>query len=77
MQVAREVREEAGVEVENVHILGSQPWPIGVYIVLAHQCRFSQMGPCKRMLDPPYRHLRLLFASVGGPDRGPSLEPLW
>ena len=29
MQVAREVREEAGVEVENVHILGSQPWPIG------------------------------------------------
>ena len=29
VQVAREVREEAGVEVENVHILGSQPWPIG------------------------------------------------
>ncbi|CAL5218535.1 g224 [Coccomyxa viridis] len=27
--VAREVREEAGVEVKNVHILGSQPWPIG------------------------------------------------
>ena len=29
VQVAREVREEAGVEVESVHILGSQPWPIG------------------------------------------------
>ncbi|CAK0736539.1 hypothetical protein CVIRNUC_000762 [Coccomyxa viridis] len=27
--VAREVREEAGVDVESVHILGSQPWPIG------------------------------------------------
>lgn len=29
IQVAREVREEAGVEVDNIHILGSQPWPIG------------------------------------------------
>ena len=29
LQVAREVREEAGVDVESVHILGSQPWPIG------------------------------------------------
>ena len=29
MQVRREVREEAGVEVGPVHILGSQPWPVG------------------------------------------------
>ncbi len=28
-QVRREVREEAGVPVGAVHILGSQPWPVG------------------------------------------------
>ena len=37
MQVAREVREEAGVEVEDVHILGSQPWPIGESTGFEHQ----------------------------------------
>lgn len=25
----REVREEAGVSIGAVHILGSQPWPVG------------------------------------------------
>lgn len=29
MQVRRETREEAGVHVGTVHILGSQPWPVG------------------------------------------------
>ena len=29
LQVRREVREEAGVAVGPVHILGSQPWPVG------------------------------------------------
>ena len=38
------MREEAGVEVESVHILGSQPWPIGkaeVHPLLRHAASHS------------------------------------
>lgn len=37
--VARETREEAGVEVAAVDIVGSQPWPVGEAPCRACRCR--------------------------------------
>ena len=58
VQVAREVREEAGVEVENVHILGSQPWPIGKSTVLRINAAFVK-DPGNCMFDTPANHVHL------------------
>ena len=60
VQVAREVKEEAGVEVENVHILGSQPWPIGESTVLRiNAALVNDPGNC--LFDTPATHVHLLL----------------
>ncbi|MEM7070392.1 MAG: NAD(+) diphosphatase [Pseudomonadota bacterium] len=36
--VAREIHEEVGLEVENIHYLGSQPWPFPSSLMLGFIC---------------------------------------
>ena len=36
--MAREVGEEAGIRLASIHLLGSQPWPIGGAGCLLHCC---------------------------------------
>ena len=64
LQVRREVREEAGVAVGPVHILGSQPWPVGEAppVCVPHLpglCSFSG-----RLLNPPYHTASLLVMVI-------------
>ena len=50
LQVRRETREEAGIEVGAVHILGSQPWPMGAPAApcRALHCSCIGQGKCPR-----------------------------
>ena len=66
LQVAREVREEAGVDVESVHILGSQPWPIGeaeAHSLLRHAVSTQHCTPTAALCQPwlPQTVLRAMF----------------
>ena len=46
--VAREVREEVGVEVRDVTYFGSQPWPFGRSLMLGFRCHYVGGGPYRR-----------------------------
>lgn len=61
MQVAREVREEAGVEVEDVRILGSQPWPIGKSTGFEHPGSSVLEDPGCCMYDTADDHVHRLL----------------
>jgi NAD+ diphosphatase len=39
--VAREVREEVGVEVENIRYFGSQPWPYPHQMMVGFTCNWK------------------------------------
>lgn len=39
--VAREIREEVGIEVEDICYFGSQPWPFPDSLMIAFTCRYS------------------------------------
>jgi NAD+ diphosphatase len=38
--VVREIREEVGIEVENIRYFGSQPWPFPNSLMIAFTCRY-------------------------------------
>ncbi len=47
--VVREVREEVGVEVENIRYFGSQPWPFPHQIMIGFTCTWKSGEIC---IDP-------------------------
>src|SRR5690349_13521813 len=48
--VAREVAEEVGLEVTDIHYVGSQPWPFPQSLMLGFVARAVDPGPLE--LDP-------------------------
>ncbi len=41
MAVAREIREEVGIEVKEIKYFGSQPWPYPDSLMIAFTCTYS------------------------------------
>jgi NAD+ diphosphatase len=39
--VAREVREEVGIEIADLHYYGSQPWPFGRSLMIGFYARYA------------------------------------
>lgn len=39
--VAREIREEVGIEVDDIRYFGSQPWPFPHSLMIAFTCRYA------------------------------------
>lgn len=49
--VVREIREEVGLEVENITYLGSQPWPRPRSLMLAYRATLSERGQREPLPD--------------------------
>ena len=39
--VAREIREEVGIEVQEIRYFGSQPWPFPDSLMIAFTCQYA------------------------------------
>jgi NAD+ diphosphatase len=48
MTVRREMLEEAGVQVDRLHYLGSQPWPFPASLMLGYHARLAAGSPAAR-----------------------------
>lgn len=81
--VAREIREEVGVEVSDVRYLGSQPWPFPRSIMLGFTARADRSAPLipaedeiEEALWVSRADVRAAFRNRGTPTREPIPTPI-